>query len=99
MYGRRVLEAVLAARERTTGATVHLVTADVDRGPPLAQERVPVVPDDTVDTLRARLHPVEVALLASIIRRFADGSLPLPYPYPEPGARVPDAGERGDARR
>jgi phosphoribosylglycinamide formyltransferase 1 len=97
MYGRKVLEAVLAARERTTGATVHLVTNDVDRGPAIAQERVPVVPDDTPETLRDRLRPVEVALLASTIRQFADGSLPLPYPgsdAPAPGER-----DRADARR
>ncbi|EQD26757.1 phosphoribosylglycinamide formyltransferase, partial [mine drainage metagenome] len=79
MFGRRVHEAVLAARERTTGATVHLVRADVDRGPPIAQDRIPVVPDDTVESLRARLHPVEVELLATTLRRFADGSLALPY--------------------
>ena len=97
MYGRRVLEAVLAAHERTTGATVHLVTSDVDRGPALAQERIPVVPDDTVETLRARLHPVEVALLAATIRQFAEGSLPLPYP--DPGASAPDPEDRADARR
>jgi phosphoribosylglycinamide formyltransferase 1 len=100
MYGPKVHAAVLAARERTTGATVHLVTNDVDQGPPLAQERVPVVPDDTVETLRARLHPVEVQLLASVIRRFADGSLPLPYPYSEPGeARARDAADRADVPR
>jgi phosphoribosylglycinamide formyltransferase-1 len=79
MYGRRVHVAVLAARERTTGATVHLVTSDVDGGPAIAQERVPVVPDDTPETLRDRLAPVEVALLAQVIRRFAEGTLPLPY--------------------
>jgi phosphoribosylglycinamide formyltransferase-1 len=86
MFGRRVLEAVLEARERTTGATVHLVTDDVDGGPPILQERVPVVPDDTPETLRERLRPVEVALLATAIRRFADGALPLPYVVSEPEA-------------
>jgi phosphoribosylglycinamide formyltransferase 1 len=95
MYGRRVLEAVIAARERTTGATVHLVTDDIDGGPPLLQERVPVVPDDTPETLRARLAPVEVALLALAIRRFAEGSLPLPYVVSDEAA--PRRGER-DAR-
>jgi phosphoribosylglycinamide formyltransferase-1 len=95
MYGRKVLEAILEARERTTGATVHLVTEEVDGGPPIAQERIPVVPDDTPESLRARLAPVEVALLALTIRRFAEGALPLPYV--EPGPAAPRRGER-DAR-
>jgi len=80
MYGARVHRAVLASGDRTTGATVHLVTADVDGGPALAQAPVEVVPGDTPATLRARLHPVEVKLLAEVLRRFAEGSLPLPYP-------------------
>lgn len=79
MYGDRVHRAVLAAGDPETGATVHLVTGDVDAGPVIAQERVPVRPGDTPEMLRARLHPVEVELLASTLRRFADGSLPLPY--------------------
>lgn len=90
MHGRHVHEAVLASGDRETGVTVHLVTSDIDRGPPIAQERVPIEPGDTPETLRERLHPVEVALLAATIRRFADGSLPLPYPGPEapaPGGR------------
>ena len=99
MWGPRVHAAVLAAHERTTGATVHVVTNDVDHGPILAQERIPVVPDDTVETLRARLHPVEVALLASTIRAFADGTWELPYPSAERVARAPDGPDRPDARR
>jgi len=95
MYGRKVLEAVLEARERTTGATVHLVTDEVDGGTPIVQERVPVVPDDTPETLRARLAPVEVALVALAIRRFAEGVLPLPYVVSD--AAAPRRGER-DAR-
>ena len=87
MYGPKVHRAVLDSGERETGATVHLVTPEVDGGPVIAQEKIPVLPDDTPDTLRARLHPVEVALLAETLRRFAEGLLPLPYPGPgEPGA-------------
>jgi phosphoribosylglycinamide formyltransferase-1 len=97
MHGRHVHEAVLRARERDTGATVHLVTNDVDRGPAIAQERIPVVPDDTVDTLRARLRPVEVTLLAATIRRFAEGALPLPYV--EPVIPAPEERDRPDVRR
>lgn len=92
MYGAHVHEAVLASGDPETGATVHLVTAAVDGGPILAQERIPVLPGDTPESLRTRIHPVEVALLADTIRRFADGSLPLPYPGREaPGARRRDA--------
>ena len=82
LYGMRVHEAVLAAGERVTGATVHVVTDDLDRGPTIAQERIDVLPDDTPASLRARLHPVEVELLAATLRRFADGALPLPYSVP-----------------
>jgi phosphoribosylglycinamide formyltransferase-1 len=83
MYGPRVHRAVLASGDRETGATVHIVTADVDAGPTIAQERLPVLPNDTPDSLRARLHPIEVNLLAATIRRFAEGELPLPWVPPE----------------
>lgn len=99
MYGRRVLEAVLAAREPSTGATVHLVTGEVDGGPPIAQERVPVVPDDTVESLRARLHPVEVELLATTLRRWAEGTLALPTPQADPEPPAAPRRDRPDARR
>lgn len=79
MYGRRVHAAVLAAGDSETGATVHVVTEAVDAGPVLLQERVPVLAKDDPTTLRERLRPVEVRLLAEAIRRFADGEWPLPY--------------------
>ena len=47
MYGHRVHEAVLASGARETGATVHLVDEEYDRGAILAQARVPVLPGDT----------------------------------------------------
>lgn len=96
MYGPKVHRSVLASGDRETGATVHLVTSDVDAGPTIAQERIPVLPDDTPESLRARLHPVEVALLAATLRRFAEGQLPLPYPGP--GASEAGRHERSDAR-
>jgi phosphoribosylglycinamide formyltransferase 1 len=90
MYGLRVHAAVLAAGERETGATVHLVTGDVDGGPPIAQERLPIEPGETPERLRDRMRPVEVGLLARTVRRFANGELPLPYPGgAEPAAPAP----------
>ncbi len=79
LYGDRVHAAVLASGERESGATVHLVTAEIDRGPILARARVPVEPGDTPATLRARIGPVEKELLIATIARFAEGALPLPY--------------------
>ncbi|MEY3659281.1 MAG: phosphoribosylglycinamide formyltransferase [Pseudohongiellaceae bacterium] len=68
MYGDRVHAAVLAAGDRESGATVHLVEAGVDEGPVLQQVRVPVLPDDTVDSLRQRVQAVEPALYLEAVQ-------------------------------
>ncbi|MEO0945323.1 MAG: formyltransferase family protein, partial [Pseudomonadota bacterium] len=53
--------------------TVHQVTADLDGGPILGQARVPVLPDDTPDTLAARVLVQEHLLYPRVLRRFLDG--------------------------
>jgi formyltetrahydrofolate-dependent phosphoribosylglycinamide formyltransferase len=78
-YGLRVQEAVISQGVRETGATVHWVSADVDRGPILAQSRIPVLPGETPEALAARLHPEEVRLLLDVLRSIADGTVRLPY--------------------
>jgi phosphoribosylglycinamide formyltransferase-1 len=90
MYGAHVHQAVLDGNDRQSGATVHLVTEAIDAGPILLQESIPVLPEDTVTSLRDRLRPVETRLLAETIRRFAEGEWPLPHPTPGP---VPPAGK------
>jgi phosphoribosylglycinamide formyltransferase-1 len=55
MYGERVHRAVLAAGERESGCTAHLVDAGADTGPILLQRRVPVLPDDTAASLAERI--------------------------------------------
>lgn len=62
---------------KETGCTVHLVTDDVDQGPILAQRRVEVRPDDTVDSLRERIQAEEHTLLPVVVRRLAGQPLPL----------------------
>lgn len=62
------VEQALDSGVRVTGATVHLVTEDLDAGPILAQERVPVLKDDTVETLRLRIHEAEYRILPEAIR-------------------------------
>jgi len=59
MYGARVHEAVIAAGAKESGVTVHLVDYDYDRGPILAQWRVPVEKSDTAESLAARVLNVE----------------------------------------
>ena len=59
MYGARVHEAVIASGVEETGVTVHLVDDDYDRGPIIAQWRVPVEKSDTADSLAARVLNVE----------------------------------------
>jgi phosphoribosylglycinamide formyltransferase-1 len=68
-YGERVHRAVLAAGERESGCTVHYVTDEYDSGPPLLQLRVPVLPDDTPETLAARVFEAEKRALPAAIRQ------------------------------
>jgi phosphoribosylglycinamide formyltransferase-1 len=68
----------LEAGVATTGCTVHVVTKDVDQGPILEQRQVEVRPDDTVESLRARIQDEEHSLLPVVVRRIAGQALPLP---------------------
>ncbi|MCI4329181.1 MAG: phosphoribosylglycinamide formyltransferase [Thermoplasmata archaeon] len=83
MYGARVHRAVLESQEVETGATVHLVTGEVDAGPILWQERVLVGDADTADSLRERVRPAELRSLIRVIHDFAAHSVPLPHPLAE----------------
>ena len=73
LYGRRVHEAVLAAGEGESGATVHLVDEDYDTGPIVLQARVPVEKGDTPDTLAARVLAEEHRLYPAALQLFARG--------------------------
>ena len=59
MYGHHVHEAVVAAGERESGITIHIVDHHYDRGTTLFQARCTVTPDDTPDTLAAKIHLLE----------------------------------------
>ena len=67
MYGAHVHRAVLAAEEKETGATVHLVDEGVDTGQILIQERIPVLPGDTAETLAARVLEIEHIILPAAV--------------------------------
>jgi phosphoribosylglycinamide formyltransferase 1 len=67
----------LEAGVAETGCTVHVVTKDVDQGPILAQRRVEVRPDDTVESLRERIQAEEHILLPVVVKRLAGQPLPI----------------------
>lgn len=67
----------LAAGATETGASVIIVDSGVDTGPVLAQQRVPVLPGDTQETLHDRIKLVERDLLAGVIADIADGTCDL----------------------
>ncbi len=77
MYGIRVHEAVIAAGETESGVTVHLVTEEYDRGPILAQVRVPVMPGDTPEALAERVLVQEHILYPATLQRIATGDIVL----------------------
>ena len=71
MYGRRVHAAVIAAGDRESGATVHQVDDEYDRGAIVEQERVPVEPGDTPDALAARVLEAEHRLYPRALHALA----------------------------
>jgi formyltetrahydrofolate-dependent phosphoribosylglycinamide formyltransferase len=75
MYGERVHRAVIEAGERTSGVTVHVVDEEYDHGPIVAQRTVPVEPQDTPESLAARILEVEHELLPEIVGAAAEGRL------------------------
>ncbi|MEZ5412770.1 MAG: phosphoribosylglycinamide formyltransferase [Opitutaceae bacterium] len=77
MYGLAVHEAVLASGDKVTGVTVHLVNAEYDEGRILAQCEVPVRPDDTVDTLAARVLAREHSFLIDTLQAITTGKVLL----------------------
>jgi phosphoribosylglycinamide formyltransferase-1 len=59
MYGNNVHAAVLAAKEKESGISIHLVNEEFDSGEILAQFKVTVNESDTIDTLAQKIHTLE----------------------------------------
>jgi formyltetrahydrofolate-dependent phosphoribosylglycinamide formyltransferase len=74
-YGRHVHEAVLAYGAKVSGCTVHFADNQYDHGPIILQRVVPVLDDDTPDTLAARVQEQENEAYSEAIRLFAEGRL------------------------
>jgi len=77
MYGHHVHEAVLAAGDKESGVSVHLVDEIYDHGRVLEQMRVPVLPDDSPDTLAARVLKQEHKLYPRVLQKLIRGEYDL----------------------
>ena len=73
--GLHAVRRALDAGVEKTGVSVHFMVEEVDAGPVVAQEAVPVLPDDTEKTLLERLHPVEHRLLVGTVADYFSGRL------------------------
>ena len=78
-YGHRVHEAVLARGCKVSGATVHFCDDEYDHGPILLQEAVPVLEDDTPDSLAARVQAAERRIVPEAIRLVAEGRVTIEH--------------------
>ena len=72
MYGDHVHRAVLAAGETESGCTVHLVEAGVDTGAVLLQRKVPVLPNDTPESLAERIHKEEHIAIVDAVKMMVE---------------------------
>jgi len=73
MYGHHVHEAVIANGDKESGVTIHIVDEIYDHGQILEQARIPVMPDDTPDTLAARVLKQEHRLYPRVLEKLIKG--------------------------
>lgn len=73
MYGRYVHEAVVAARERESGITVHIVDEGCDEGRIIFQARTPIEPSDTAEDVERKIHLLEKEHFPKVIDDFCTG--------------------------
>ena len=69
MYGNRVHEAVIAAAEKESGITIHFINGHYDEGDTIFQATCPVMPNDTPETLAARVHALEYEHFPQVIEK------------------------------
>lgn len=75
MHGMHVHEAVIAAHEKYSGATIHFVNQEYDKGNIISQTQVEVLPSDTAETLSKKVQTAEKIQLIQVLNRFVDGDI------------------------
>lgn len=78
MYGMHVHEAVIAAGEKVSGATVHVVDEEYDHGPIILQKSIHVAADDTPESLAEKVLRIEHEIYSEALRMVAEGKVVLP---------------------
>jgi phosphoribosylglycinamide formyltransferase-1 len=73
--GGHAIKDAFDAKVPETGVTVHFVDEEIDHGAVIAQERVAILPTDTLDTLEEKIHQVEHKLYPKVIDQYARGQL------------------------
>ncbi|MET0183813.1 MAG: phosphoribosylglycinamide formyltransferase [Caulobacterales bacterium] len=79
-YGRRVHEAVVAAREAMTGVTIHLVDGEYDHGPVVAQFTIPVSANDSAEDVERKVVAAEPGFFVDTLKRLVSGEIVLQIP-------------------
>jgi phosphoribosylglycinamide formyltransferase-1 len=77
MYGHFVHEAVIASGMKVSGATVHLVDEEYDRGPIVMQKTVQIAQDDTPDSLAVKVLKVEHEIFPAALKAFSEGKIKI----------------------
>ena len=75
--GMNTHKRVLVAGDKETGSTVHFVTEVLDGGPIIAQEKIPVLANDSPETLETRVKTLEHSLYPDVIQQFSEGKVSL----------------------
>lgn len=78
MYGARVHQAVVAAGVAESAIVIHVVDEEYDHGPEVHRRIVPLAPDETAETLEARVKALEPMFFVETLRQLAAGALKLP---------------------
>jgi len=77
MYGHFVHEAIIASGMKVSGATVHLVDEEYDRGPIVMQKTVEIIQEDTPDLLAAKVLKIEHEIYPLALKAFAEGKVKI----------------------
>ena len=75
MHGMHVHEAVIAAKEKISGATIHFVNQEYDKGSIISQTQVEVLESDTAESLSSKVQAAEKIQLIKVLNQFANGQI------------------------